>query len=215
MTVRINFLPRNYQPPKQMGAKETGVAVAVALAVVATGAYYATVYAGTADMERQVAADQGKLQTVQALLAEADDIKSREARVLKAEQDLKALSGRHWSGVMLTLSQLTPQQVTWRSMKADGSTISLGGSAKSLFDVAQLMGGLVTETTVDQVALKVVTEKNITLTMTVKPDGKQPATVDPKAVTEMVQQIGEVRQLDFEMTITLTPAEGRELPHGA
>ncbi|HWI50680.1 MAG TPA: PilN domain-containing protein [Symbiobacteriaceae bacterium] len=215
MTVRINFLPRNYQPPKQMGAKETGVAVAVALAVVATGAYYATVYAGTADMERQVAADQSKLQTVQALLAEADDIKSREARVLKAEQDLKALAGRHWSGVMLTLSQLTPQHVTWRSMKADGSTISLGGSAKSLFDVAQLMGGLVTETTVEQVSLKVVTEKNITLTMTVKPDGKQPATVDQKAVTEMVQQIGEVRQLDFEMTITLTPAEGRELPHGA
>lgn len=215
MTVRINFLPRNYQPPKQMGAKETGLAVAAALAVVATGAYYATVYAGTADMERQVAADQSKLQTVQALLAEADDIKAREARVYKAEQDLKALSGRHWSGVMLTLSQLTPQHVTWQSLKADGSTINLGGSAKSLVDVAQLMGGLVTETTVEQVALKVVTEKNVTLTMTVKSDGKQPAKVDQSAVTEMVQQIGAVRRLDFELVITLTPAEGRELPDGA
>ncbi|HWI64366.1 MAG TPA: PilN domain-containing protein [Symbiobacteriaceae bacterium] len=211
MTVRINFLPRNYQPPKQMGAKEFGVAVAVALAVVATGAYYGTVYAGTLDMERQTQADQVKLQSVQVLLAEAEDIKAREAKVNQAERDLKALAGRHWSSTLLTLSQLTPQQVTWKSMKAEGNNLTLTGTGRGLVDIAQLMGGLVTETTVDQVALKVINEKNVTLTMTVKANSK-----DSKLdLAQLAQHVGEVRQLEFEMVITLTPAEGRELPHGA
>lgn len=215
MTVRINFLPRNYQPPKQMGPKEIGIAVAMALAVVATGSYYATVYAGTLDMERQAQANQTKLQDVQALLAEAEEIKTREVRVAKAESDLKALAGRHWSGVLITLSQLTPQHVTWKDLKAEGSTINLSGTGRSLVDIAQLMGALVTETSVDQVALKVVTEQNVTLTMTVKSSSSEPGKVDPKAVSQMTQELGEVRQLEFQMVITLTPAEGRAVPNGA
>jgi Flp pilus assembly protein TadB len=103
MTVRINFLPRNYQPPKQLGVKEWGIAAAAALAIVATGAYYTSVYAGTADLEHQVSASQAKLQNVKTLLAQADEIKLREARITKAESDLKVLAGRHWSTTLLTL----------------------------------------------------------------------------------------------------------------
>ena len=210
MTVRINFLPRNYQPPKQMGSKEIGIAAAAALALAATGIYYTTAYAGTVNMEKQVLTQTAKLRTVQAALAEADEIKARETAVARAEADLKALSGRHWSGVLVNLSQLTPQQVAWTSIKAGGNDIVLQGTSRGLVDVAQLMGGLVTETSVDMVSLKFINEKGIPIMVTMKAGDSQ-----SKVVSETVRELGTMRQLEFELTITLVPVEGRELPSGA
>jgi Tfp pilus assembly protein PilN len=215
MTVRINFLPRNYQPPKQLGVKEWGIAAAAALAIVATGAYYTSVYAGTADLEHQVSASQAKLQNVKTLLAQADEIKLREARITKAESDLKVLAGRHWSTTLLTLSQLTPQHVTWTSVKADGDNLVLKGTGRGLVDIAQLMGGLVTDTSVREVSLKVVTEKGIPITVTVKSNDKDPAKAGQDAIKDATKELGTIKQLEFEMVITLVPAEGREMPHGA
>lgn len=238
MTVRINFLPRNYQPPKQMGVKDFGIAAAVALAVVATGAYYATVYAGAADSERQVAADQAKHEGVKALLAEAEEIKARELRVTQAEQQLRVLAGRQWSGVLNVLSLLTPKHVAWTSMTASGDTISLRGTGRNLEDVAQLLGGLVTETTVKQVSLKTVTEKGIPVAVTVKSgdtnapkdvgkdstsdsskdggkDKKDPTQAAVDSFLEALRGSNMPREMEFDLTITLVPAEGRNVQHGA
>ena len=211
MTVRINFLPRSYQPPKQMGAKEWGIALATVAAVLATTGYYTSVYSGTIGLERQAQADTGKLKGVQAQLAQAEEIKARETRVATAEHDLMSLAGRHWSSVLLTLTQLTPQHVAWTGLKTNGNDIVLQGTSRGMVDMAQLMGGLVTESTVDMVTLKTVDEKGMPITVTVKA-GDKSGVVDG---IKDLKDLGMVRQLDFELVITLLPAEGRPMPHGA
>lgn len=208
MTVRINFLPRNYQPPKQMGAKEWGIVAAVAVGVLATGGYYSSVFAATAGLERQVVQDKARLTTIQAQLAEAEDIKARETRVTQAETDLKALAGRHWSGVLLTLAQLTPQHVSWTSLDVKSNNITLKGTGRGLVDVAQLMGGLVTEQSVDMVALRFINEKGMPVVVTLKPG-------DKSGVPDEIRAMGTARNLEFEMVITLVAAEGRQVPNGA
>jgi|GEM_PF-3261134 len=216
MTVRINFLPRNYQPPKQMGAKEWGIAVAAAVVVAGTGIFYGGVYASTAGMESVAMADETKLANVQAQLALADDIKQREQRVAQAEAELKSLSGRHWSSVLLDLRELTPQHVAWTSIQAVGSDLTLKGTSRGLVDVAQLMGGLVTDTSIDQVQLKFINEKGVPVSVYIKPkDAKDAKGGAAQAVTDALKEMPTVRQLEFEMIITLVPAEGGQLPHGA
>lgn len=220
MTVRINFLPKQYQPPKQLGPKEWAIAAATALAIVATGGYYTSVYAGTMDMERQVQADQAKHQSVKALLVQADEIRTREAQVAKAEVDLRSLAGRQWSGVLFTLTQLTPKQVTWTSLQVNGNQVSLKGTGEGLVDIAQLLGGLVTEKSVEQVSLKMVNEKGVPVVVTVQAPTKESGKAGEAAVAEATKalstmNLGTIRQLEFDMTITLTPAEGRAIQHGA
>ncbi|HYF93616.1 MAG TPA: PilN domain-containing protein [Symbiobacteriaceae bacterium] len=227
MTVRINFLPKSYTPPKQVGPKEMGVAAGVALAVVAVGAYYSAVYAGTVDLERQIVSDQAKHESVKASLAEAEQIKAREARVAEAEQQLQVLAGREWSGVLAILSRLTPKRVMWTSLKANGDTITLRGSGQNLEDVAQLLGGLVTETLVDHVSLRTATEKGFPVAVTVNSGAKggaegtgKAAPVDPAQAAvdrflEAVRGQDLPREMEFDLTITLVPAEGRNVQHGA
>ncbi|MDF2628537.1 MAG: hypothetical protein K0R39_2368 [Symbiobacteriaceae bacterium] len=224
MTVRINFLPKQYQPPKQLGPKEWAIAAATALALVATGGYYASVYAGTADLERQVQADQAKHQSVKTLLVQADEIKVREAQVAKAEVDLRSLTGRQWSGVLFTLTQLTPQHVTWTNLKVEGSQVSLKGTGRSLIDIAQLLGGLVTDTSVEQVSLKMVNEKGMPVVVTVQAPEPDANGKSKDAVAEATKalstlelgpvELGVIRQLEFDMVIILAPAEGRTIQHG-
>jgi Tfp pilus assembly protein PilN len=212
MTVRINFLPKSYQPPKQVGAKEIGIVVAAAVALLGTGGYYTSVYAGTVTTANQTKADEMKLKQVQTRLALAEQISGRETRVTQAETDLKSLAGRHWSGVMITLSQLTPQHVSWTALKTSGNDITLKGTSRGMIDMAQLLGGLVTESTVDQIALKFINEKGIPVSVVVKQGDK----VDGKNnVPDQLKEMGTVRNLEFELVITLVPAEGRQLPHGA
>lgn len=224
MTVRINFLPKQYQPPKQLGPKEWAIAAATALALVATGGYYASVYAGTMDMERQVQADQAKHQSVKALLVQSEEIKAREAQVAKAEVDLRSLAGRRWSGVLFTLTQLTPKHVTWTSLEVNGDQVTLKGTGKGLVDIAQLLGGLVTEKSVAQVSLRVVNEKGVPVVVTVQAPSAESGKAGEAAVAEATKALGElnlgtvevgtIRQLEFDMVITLAPAEGRAIQHG-
>lgn len=209
MTVRINFLPRNYQPPKQLGAKDWGIAAATAIAVVAATAYYGNVYSATGALERQAAGDQAKDQQVKALLAQAGDIRGREERVARAESDLKALGGRPWSGVLLNLRELTPQHVTWTGLKVEGSSMTLNGRGRGLLDVAQLFAGLIDHTDIEQVALKYVNEEGLPVTVTAT------KATDKAELTQQVAGSRMLRQLEFEMVITLVPAKGRQLPHGA
>lgn len=225
MTVRINFLPKQYQPPKQLGPKEWAVAAAAALAMVATGGYYASVYAGTVDMERQVQADQTKHQSVKALLVQADEIRVREAQVAKAEVDLRSMAGRQWSGVLFTLTQLTPKHVTWTSLQVDGNQVTLKGTGQGLADIAQLLGGLVTEKSVEQVSLKMVNEKGMPVVVTVQAPAPESGKPGETAVAEATKALstlelgtveaGVIRQLEFDMVIILAPAEGRAIQHGA
>jgi Tfp pilus assembly protein PilN len=211
MTVRINFLPRHYQPPKQMGAKEWAIAVACVAAVLAAGGYYSSVYSGTVSLERQAEADSLQLKTVQAKLVEAEEVKARETRVTLAEQELKSLSGHRWSGVLLTLTDLTPKTMSWISLKTAGNDITLTGTSRGLVDMAQLLGGLITEPSINQVTLKAMSETGIPITVTVKA-GDQTGVVEG---IKSLQDLGMVRQMEFELVITLMPAEGRQLPHGA
>jgi Tfp pilus assembly protein PilN len=211
MTVRINFLPKSYQPPKQMGAKEWGIIAATALVVVGTGAYYSSVYSGTVAMASQAEASQVKLKQVQAQLAHATEIKTREVNVVRAEQDLKSLAGRQWSSVLLTLSQLTPKHVSWTSLKASGDEITLKGTSRGLVDMAQLLGGLVTESTVQQVTLKFINEKGIPISVVVKQGDKTDGT---SGLAEQMKDVGEVKTMEFELVVTLVPAEGRKSPYG-
>lgn len=233
MTVRINFLPRNYQPPAQWGGREYGIVAAAVVALLGTGAYYGSVYVGTNNMVAQAERDTAQLKTVQAQLAEATEIKAREQRVAEAEREMKALTGRHWSGVLLTLSDLTPQHLAWTSLKTSGNDVVLKGTSRGLVDMAQLLGGLVTERSVERVTLKYINEQGIPVIVSVKPgekvDGKlleggsgstggdkSGAAGGPGAVPEGgTKQVGVVRQLEFELTITLVPAEGRPMPSGA
>jgi Tfp pilus assembly protein PilN len=209
MTVRINFLPRHYQPPKQLGARDWGIAAATAVAVVAAAAYYSSVYSATGELERRAAGDQAKDQQVKSLLTEASELRGREERVARAESDLKALGGRPWSGVLLNLRELTPQNVTWTGLKVEGNNMTLGGRGRGLLDVAQLFAGLVDHTDIEQVALKYVNEKGIPVTVTAT------KATDKAQLTQGVTGAAMFRQLEFEMVITLVPAKGRQLPHGA
>jgi Tfp pilus assembly protein PilN len=223
-SVRINFLPRSYQPPKQLGFKEWGIAGAVALAVVLTGTFYANTYAAAMNMERKASADQAMQQQVKAKLAEATGIKTREDRVAEAEADIQALAGRRWSDILLTLRELTPQEIAWTSLKVEGSNIVLTGTSRGLVDVAQLFGGLVDHTGVEQVSLRYVDEKGIPVTMVLKPGDKQPPQPQQQQQAQQPQpqqqpagggQSVTFSQLEFEMVITLSPSEGRQKPYGA
>jgi hypothetical protein len=226
MTVRINFLPKSYQPPKQMGLKDWGVAAAAALILVTGGTVYASTFATAAKTERQVEIDQAKLQGVRALLAEAGDLKVREERVAQAEAELKALGGHRWSGVLITLRDLTPKQVTWTSLSAEGDKIVLQATGHGLVDVAQIFGGLVDHQEVADVSLRYVNEKGIPISIKVeKPiatgdDAAGEATEEAaearvaEANAELID-LGTYRQMEFELVITLVKPEGRQIPRGA
>lgn len=210
MTVRINFLPKTYQPPKQLGPKEWAAAAGVAVAVVGTSVYYMSAFAGAARLEKQIEVDQAKHQQVKAALAEAAEVRSREEQVDKAKAELKALQGRPWSGLLLSLTDMTPQHVTWNSVKVEGDTITLVANSRGLVDVAQLFGGLVDHSEVAEVALKYVNEEGTQVQISAKAE-------DDKAKKEAATaKLMTFKQLKFEMVITLNPLrEGGPKANGA
>lgn len=208
MTVRINFLPKTYQPPKQLGPKEWAVTGAVAAAAVATTVFYMGTFASTSRLETQVLTDQTKLQTVRTQLNQVVEVKAREDQIARAEMELRALSGRPWSALLLTLRDMTPQHVTWTSLTVSGNEVTLKGWSRSLVDVAQLFGGLVDLNQVDQVTLRYVNEAGAPMSVTAK-GGDKDAQIDA------AKALGSFRQLEFEMVITLTRTEGGPMPNGA
>lgn len=208
MTVRINFLPKTYQPPKQLGPKEWAVAGAVTVAAVATTVFYMGTFASTARLETQVLTDQTKLQTVRTHLTQAAELKAREDQIARAEMELRALSGRPWSAVLLTLRDMTPQHVTWTSLTVTGNEVTLKAWGRSLVDVAQLLGGLVDLNQVDQVTLHYVNESGLPVSVTTKGG-------DKNAQIDAARALGSFRQLEFEMVITLARTEGGLMPNGA
>lgn len=210
MTVRINFLPKTYQPPKQLGPKEWAMAAGVAVAVVSTSVYYMTAFAGAARMESQIKADQVERQQVKTMLAQAAQIRAREEQVTRAKAELRSLEGRDWSPVLLTLRDLTPQHMTWTSVKVDGETITLSAVGRGLVDVAQLFGGLVDHNEVAEVALKYAKEDGSSVEVTAKAS-------DDKAKKEAATaRLMTFNQLQFEMVITLNPLrEGGQKANGA
>lgn len=208
MTVRINFLPRSYQPPKQLGVKEWAVVAAAAVGVVAATVFYMSAFAGANRLEGQVTVDTAEHQRVKVLLGQATEIRTREEQVAQSERELRSLVGRPWSGVVLTLADLTPQHVSWQDLTVEGHQIILKASSRGLVDVAQLFGGLVDLSQVEQVSLRYVNEQGIPVTLSVKADEK-----DLKVQTSMILQ--SIRQLEFEMVITLVRSEGGPMPNGA
>lgn len=234
MTTRINFLPRTYQPPKQLGSKQWGVVAAAAVALAAMGLYYTSVYAGTVRLQHQTEASQLQLQQVKAGLAQAAEIKTREDKVAEAENDLKSLAGRQWSTVVEDLRMSTPQHVAWTSLKASGNTLTLKGTNRGLIDVAQLLGSLVNDKAVDQVNLRYVNEKGIPITVVAKPGtdksggpnisvsggtsgttGNAGASGSGAAADPQANVLGTFQQMEFEVDIILTGLEGGQPSNGA
>ncbi|HEY3364405.1 MAG TPA: hypothetical protein VGK74_05075 [Symbiobacteriaceae bacterium] len=233
MTVRINFLPRTYQPPKRLEARQWGVALAAVTAMAAIGMYYTSVYAGTVKLGHETEATQLKLQQVKAGLAQATDIKAREDKVTKAEADLKSLTGRHWSSVLLDLRESTPQHVTWTGLKVAGNSITLHGTNRGLVDVAQLLGSLVNDKNVEQVNLRYINEKGIPITFAAKgtsasgaltPGAPTSGALTPGILDNGGKQtqpdplpaiLGTFRQMEFEMEIILVGSEGGKPENGA
>ncbi|MGE5674604.1 MAG: PilN domain-containing protein [Mycobacterium leprae] len=230
MTVRINLLPQTYQPPKKIEGWQWAAVGAGILAVIGTGAYYGSVYTGTLALESSTRTAQGQLQVVKAGLAKAADLQVRETKVTQAETDLKSLMGRHWSSVLLDLRASTPQHITWTSLDVKGNQIVLKGTSRGLIDVAQLFGTLVDNKDVEQAWLKYANEQGVTITIAAKPDPQaqgqnaaqgqaptqgQPQTQGGAQPQSVVIPAGVVRQLEFEMDITLVKPEGGQMPNGA
>lgn len=224
MTVRINLLPQTYQPPKKIEGWQWAAVGAGILAVIGTGAYYGSVYTGTLATERATQTAQGQLQVVKAGLAKAVDLQVRETKVTEAETDLKSLMGRHWSSVLLDLRASTPQHITWTSLDVKGNQIVLKGTSRGLVDVAQLFGTLVDHKDVEQAWLKYANEQGVTISIAAKPEPQAQGQIvaqgqtqgEPQAqVQPVVIPAGVIRQLEFEMDITLVKPEGGQLPNGA
>lgn len=168
MGIRINLLPRSYQPPKPVGAKEAMIAAAVGLTIFGGGAYYVSAWTGIGRMEQEIQTKTAQVQQVELKLADAASIKQREAKVAEAEGDLKALVGRDWSPLLESLAEMTPQHMTWSELKVVGEQISLKGNARGLIDLAQLFGGIVNHPSVDFAGLRYVNEQGILVTLTIK-----------------------------------------------
>lgn len=208
MTVRINFLPKTYQPPKQLGAREWAVAAGAAVAVVGTSVFYMGTFSDTSRMERVIVADQARLQSTKAQLSEAVQIKIREDKVVLAEAELNALGGRNWSGVLLHLTDLTPQLVTWSSVNVKGDELTLGATSSGLVDVAQLFHGLLVNPEIEHVALRYINEQGTTITIAASTD-------DQLGQSVAGQTLVTFRQMEFEMVITLAASEGGRKQYGA
>lgn len=168
MGIRINLLPRSYQPPKPVGAKEAMIAAAVGLTLFGGGAYYVSAWTGIGRMEQEIQTKTAQVQQVDLKLADAASIKQREAKVAEAEGDLKALVGRDWSPLLESLAEMTPQHMTWSELKVVGEQITLKGNARGLIDLAQLFGGIVNHPSVDYAGLRYVNEQGILVTLTIK-----------------------------------------------
>lgn len=168
MGIRINLLPKSYQPPKPLGAKEMMIAAAVGLVLFGGGAYYVSAWTGLGKMEQQITTKGSQLQQVQLKLADASAVKQREQKVSAAEGDLKALMGRDWSPLLESLAEMTPQNLTWTELKAGEERVSLKGNARGLMDLAQLFGGVVNHPAVEYAGLRYVNEQGVTITLTIK-----------------------------------------------
>ncbi|MFZ5825367.1 MAG: hypothetical protein ACOY94_13790 [Bacillota bacterium] len=201
-SIKINLLLKEYAPPRKAGRLEWAIAAALALATVAGGVYYTGVAAEAAALARQAESQERQLHRVTAKLAEAATIRQREERVARAEGELKGLEGRHWSGVLLTLRDLTPQHVTWQALNIEGESMTLKASSRGLVDVAQLFAGLITSPEVAEVSLRYVNEAGIPVQMTAEQG-------QPVPKPEAIRPAGTFRQLEFEIVITLVPQGGR------
>lgn len=206
-TVRINFLPRSYQPPKQLGLKEWAAAAGVAVVMVATTVYYMSMFASTKRFEGEFDRSQMRHQAVKTKLAEATDLRAREERVAHAEGELNSLAGHRWSSVLITLSDLTPARVTWTNLTVERNGLRLMGTAGGLVDVAQLFGGLLNSSGVEAVTLKYVNEKGVPVAVTARSGEEKPTAVEMKGIPLL-------SQLEFEMTITLVRPERGLVSHG-
>lgn len=206
-SIKINLLLKEYAPPRKAGRREWAIAAALALATVAGGVYYMGVSAEAAQLVRRAESQEQQLHRVKAGLAEAAAIRQREERVVRAEGELKGLEGRRWSNVLLTLRDLTPQHVTWQALNIDAEMMTLKASSRGLVDVAQLFAGLIASTQVSEVSLHYVNEAGIPVQMTAGQG-------QPAPTPEAIRPTGMLRQLEFEIVITLVPQEGG-MPHGA
>lgn len=202
--IKINLLLKEYAPPRRAGAVEWGVAAVAALAMVAIGVYYMGVAADASEMNERAASQGKQLHVVKAQLAEAGSIRQREERVARAEGELKGLVGRNWSTILLTLRDLTPQYVTWNSLDIDGDTMTLKATSQGLVDVAQLFAGLIVNQQVAEVSLHYVTATGVRVEFRAEQGTEMTV---PEAE---IRPAGELRQLDFEISITLTRQEGGE-----
>lgn len=168
MGIRINLLPRSYQPPKPVGGREVIVAAAVGLTLFGGGAFYVSTWSGIGRLEQEIQTKSAQYQQVEQKLAEAASIKQREAKVAEAEGDMKALMGRDWSPLLENLAEMTPQNMTWTELSVLGNGVTLKGNARGLIDLAQLFGGLVNHPDVEFASLRYVNEQGVPVTMTIK-----------------------------------------------
>ncbi|HLO03087.1 MAG TPA: hypothetical protein VK191_08270 [Symbiobacteriaceae bacterium] len=233
MGIRINLLPRSYQPPKPVGAREAMIAAAVGLTLFGGGAYYVSAWTGIGRMEQEIQTKNAQVQQVELKLADAASIKQREAKVTGAEGDLKALVGRDWSPLLENLAEMTPQHMTWSELKVVGEQVTLKGNARGLIDLAQLFGGMVNHPSVEYAGLRYLNEQGVLVTLTIKDkDGSinmsgltapattpgatgSAATVGQPAGTQGAPGgatpplvLGEFSRMDFEVFLELKPLRG-------
>lgn len=214
MSVRINLLPPQNRPPRQRPPWVRALAALAAALVVTGGVSYTSIYMGVLRLEQQAEADETVLQDLRTRLADATRLRHREEAVVKTEAQLNAIASHRWSGLLLTMRELTPKHVTWTSLKAEERNLTLKGMTRGALDVAQLVGGLANEATVEEVALKVMSEKGIALTVSVKPGPTSQAEAKERQ-DNILRQLGTYQVLEFELHVKLKQVEGSETPHGA
>lgn len=202
MSIRINFLPPSFQPPRKMGWKDVAIAVAAAMVLSGGGFYYTDLYFDLTSTKALVQATEKKTTDVKDQVSQFEEIVRREARVAEVERGVQAIKGRHWSPILLGFRDLTPQQMYWTEFQVEQNVATLSGSAASLMDVAQFVVGLMVSPAVTQVDLQVVTEEGDTLYTTVmKGEAVIPALTGPQYCW---------CRLTFTLTVHLIPVGEQE-----
>lgn len=198
MTVPINFLPRSYQPPRKLGARDYLLVGAAAMALLAGAAYYTNAYADLNATEAKIKSTEQEIAIVKARAATVESVRAREERVAQAEMEIKSLKGRAWSPVLLGFRDLTPQRMYWTDFKVEQGIVTISGSSESLMDIAQFIVGLMVSPSVMQVDLQAATASGETISASVKQGEKVPAALaEPADCTRC--------RLTFTLLINLTP----------
>lgn len=183
--IRISLLPpgqvRSLRQP--LPAVNLLWAGAAALVLLGAGGLYGWKYAQLHALQRQLAAEQAKLQRLEAEVQRADRIAADERSAAEQEAHLRRLRGRTWSPLLLELRQLTPPGITWVHLSLEQDAITIAGRAEKLADLAQFMAALGGSPSVVRVDLHSAKEESL-----------GPASSG--------------RVLDFELAVQLAPLQG-------
>lgn len=158
--IRLNLLPQQYKPHRQLGSITTyTVVTGVTLAVLALSSFYMYKYMELNRLRADLSGLQGQEAAVRKQLDRAKQIGAGEKEADSQDALLKHLKGRPYSPVLLEFRELTPKNVAWTALKVTGNELNLRGKAASMHDVSQLMTALSNSPLVAGVELESTSEE--------------------------------------------------------